>query len=102
MTQAKGTSIAGRQDLALTADVNALGEMNATNVIEAIRLLAPISRADLARRTQLKPPALSGIVRYLLDENLVIEGEEVKPGSKGGRPSRLLRLNAGSCNILAV
>lgn len=86
----------------LTADVNTLGEVNAANVVEAIRLLAPISRAELARKTRLKPPALSGIVRYLLDERLVIEGEEIRSSTKGGRPSRLLRLNAGARSILAV
>lgn len=85
-----------------TADVNFLGEMNAAAVVEAIRLLGPISRADLARRANLKPPALTGIVRYLLQEGLVIEGEEVKPGAHGGRPSRLLRVNSASHSVLGI
>ena len=84
------------------ADVNQLGEANVATVMEAIRMLAPVSRADLARHTRFKPPTISGIVGQLVDEGLVLEGEAERSGSGRGRPSRLLRLNSGFRSILAV
>jgi len=87
---------------AFTADVHFLGEVNALTVMELIRVLGPISRAELARQTLLKPAALSGLVRYLLQEGLVIECEETRSGSQGGRPARLLRMNAASKTILGI
>ena len=84
------------------ADVNQLGEANAAAVIEAIRMLAPVSRADLARLTRFKPPTISGIVGQLVNEGLVLEGESERSESGRGRPSRLLRVNAGYRSILAV
>lgn len=85
-----------------TPDVNYLGAFNALSVMELIRVLGPVSRADLARRTQFKPAALTGLVRYLMEEGLVIECEEIRSGSQGGRPARLLRVNSGSKAVLGI
>lgn len=87
---------------AFTPDVNYLGAMNALTVMEAIRVLGPVSRAELARQTQFKPAALTGLVRYLIQEGLVIECEETRSGHQGGRPARLIRMNSGSKAVLGI
>jgi N-acetylglucosamine repressor len=87
---------------AFTPTVNYLGAVNALAVMEIIRILGPISRADLARRSQFKPAALTGLVRYLIEEGLVIEGSERRPVTSSGRPARLLRVNSGSRTVLGI
>ena len=62
----------GDSEAAFTPDVHYLGAMNALAVMEIIRVLGPISRAELARQSQFKPAALTGLVRYLVNEGLVI------------------------------
>lgn len=91
-----------RLDETSTPDVKALGAYNALSVLELVRVLGPISRADLARRTTFKSAALTGLVRYLIEEGLLIEAEEPREGVKAGRPARLLRINASSKNILGI
>ena len=87
---------------AFTPDVHYLGEMNALAVMEIIRVLGPISRAELARQSQFKPAALTGLVRYLVSEGLVIESEEQRNGTSSGRPARLLRVNSSAKSILGI
>lgn len=87
---------------AFTPDVNYLGAINALAVMEIIRVLGPISRAELARQSQFKPAALTGLVRYLVDEGLVIESEEMRTGASSGRPARLLRVNSSSKSVLGI
>ena len=55
-----------------TPDVKYLGSINALAVMEIIRVLGPISRAELARQSHFKPAARTGLVRYLLEEGLVV------------------------------
>ena len=85
-----------------TPDVNYLGSINALAVMEIIRVLGPISRAELARQSHFKPAALTGLARYLLDEGLVVECEEPRTTRSSGRPSRLLRINSASKSVLGI
>ena len=85
-----------------TPDVNYLGTVNALAVMEVIRILGPISRAELARQSQFKPAALTGLVRYLIEEGLVIESEETRSTPSSGRPARLLQVNSGSKSVLGI
>lgn len=85
-----------------TPDVKALGAFNALAVLELVRVLGPISRADLARRTSFKSAALTGLVRYLIEEGLMIEAEESRSGSRAGRPARLLRINSASKSVAGI
>lgn len=85
-----------------TPDVKALGAYNALAVLELVRVLGPISRADLARRTSFKSAALTGLVRYLIEEGLMIEAEETRTGVRAGRPARLLRVNSGAKTVLGI
>lgn len=92
----------GHSEGAFTPDVHYLGAMNALAVMEIIRVLGPISRAELARQSQFKPAALTGLVRYLVTEGLVIESEEQRPATSSGRPARLLRVNSSAKSVLGI
>ncbi len=61
-------------------------------VLETIRRFGPLSRAEIARRTELTAQTVSNITRELLDMNLVREAERLREGR--GAPSILLALNA--------
>jgi predicted NBD/HSP70 family sugar kinase len=60
-------------------------------VIEAIRLFGPVSRGDVAKRTQLTAQTVTNITKKLLAGNLILEGDRVQEGR--GAPSILLSLN---------
>ena len=57
-------------------------------VHETIRLYAPISRADVARRTGLTAQTISNLVRQLVDAGLVIETARAT-GGRGAPPIQL-------------
>lgn len=57
-------------------------------VHETIRLYAPISRADVARRTGLTAQTISNLVRQLVDVGLVIETRRAM-GGRGAPPVQL-------------
>lgn len=92
----------GSSGQTFTPDVHYLGTVNALAVMEIIRILGPISRAELARQSQFKPAALTGLVRYLMEEGLLVESEETRSTPSSGRPARLLRVNSSSKSVLGI
>lgn len=60
-------------------------------VLDAIRLHGPISRADLAKRTNLAFQTVSNITKNLAERRLVLEKGQRKGGR--GQPPTLLELN---------
>ena len=67
--------------------------VNRQRLLDAIRRHGPISRADLAKRTALSPPTVSGLVEELVTAVGLLR--EVGIGaSSGGRPPVLLEFNA--------
>lgn len=60
-------------------------------VYEVIRLLGPLSRTEIARRTELSVQTVSNLVKELLDSHLVYEAERRQEGR--GAPSIGLALN---------
>ena len=60
-------------------------------VFETIRLFGPISRADIARRSNLTAQTVSNIVKRLIDTNLIREGSKRQDGR--GAPSITLEIN---------
>lgn len=61
-------------------------------VLETIRLHGPLSRADIARHTELSPQTVSNLTRELIEANLV---EETHRRSQGrGAPATILNVNA--------
>jgi predicted NBD/HSP70 family sugar kinase len=66
-------------------------QFNLRIVHEVIRLFGPLSRADVARRTELTGQTVSNLVRELLDLGLVHEGEARSEGR--GAPATTLAIN---------
>jgi predicted NBD/HSP70 family sugar kinase len=60
-------------------------------VLESIRLYGPVSRIDLARRTNLTAQTVTNITRELLKAGLIQEAQRSQEGR--GAPSILLQLN---------
>ena len=65
---------------------------NARIVLETIRLYGPMSRASVARRTELTPQTISNITAQLLERKLVVETGR-KQGKRGS-PSTQVEFNA--------
>lgn len=81
---------------------NNSNQMRMNNRLHILRLIrqAPISRAELARKTGLTRAAVTIIVDALIAENLIIEGEAVK--SVSGRHPTLLQLNNNAAYSVGV
>lgn len=75
-------------------------EHNARLVLKTIYRHEGISRAEIARVTNLTRPTVSALVQELLDEGLVLE-QGMAPSS-GGKPGILLTLAPDAFYILAV
>ncbi|CAN5896075.1 ROK family protein [soil metagenome] len=65
---------------------------NVRIVLETIRLHGPISRASVARHTELTPQTISNLTAELLEQSLIVEAGR-KQGRRGS-PSTLLEFNA--------
>ena len=75
--------------------------LNRQRLLDAIRRHGPISRADLAKRTALSPPTVSGLVEELVAEAGLLR--EVGIGaSSGGRPPVLIEFNADYGYLVGV
>lgn len=80
--------------------VREVRDINQTMFLHLIRERQPISRADIAKATGLRPGTVSAIVNRLIREKLVYEG--VEGPSTGGRPPKYLYVNAESAYVLAI
>ncbi len=74
-------------------------EQNRLNILNLIRQ-NPVSRAELARQTGLTRAAVTIIVDGLIEEKLIIEGEQLK--SSSGRHPTLLNINPSAFYALGV
>ena len=84
---------------ASAARSNTIRDINRQIVLNYVRELGPISRADIARETALQRSTVSLIVDELRTDGLV---EEVSGESTGGRPPSLLSLRAGDAVAVGV
>jgi predicted NBD/HSP70 family sugar kinase len=75
-------------------------QINRRIALSIIRRSAPMSRADLARRSGMQRSTVSAIVSQLIDEGWLTEGA-IGPSVRGRRP-RFLHLNVERAGILAV
>jgi N-acetylglucosamine repressor len=94
-------SLVRRIDLtkASAARSNTIRDINRQIVLNYVRELGPISRADIARETALQRSTISLIVDELRVVGLV---EEVSGESTGGRPPSLLSLRAADAVAIGV
>jgi len=84
---------------ASAARSNTIRDINRQIVLNYVRELGPISRADIARETALQRSTVSLIVDELRIDGLVVE---VSGESTGGRPPSLLSLRAGDAVAIGV
>ena len=73
------------------ADHKVMRFINRSNILNMIREKGPISRADISKLVGIKKPAVSSIVKELIDQGLVYEDGRGK--SSVGRRPIVLRIN---------
>jgi predicted NBD/HSP70 family sugar kinase len=78
---------------------NTIRDINRQIVLNYVRELGPISRADIARETAMQRSTVSLIVDELIDHGLI---EEVSGESTGGRPPSLLSLRTADAVAIGV
>jgi predicted NBD/HSP70 family sugar kinase len=75
--------------------------LNRQRILDVIRRLGPMSRADLSKRTQLSPPTISALVEELIHGAALLR--EIGTGaSSGGRPPIMLEFNADYGTIAGI
>lgn len=79
-----------------------MGDVNRSRVLQALCDNGPLTRADLARMADVPRATISGIVRPLLDSELLEEGAPDRTGSRVGKPGRPLWFRAGAGLSVAV
>jgi N-acetylglucosamine repressor len=84
---------------ASAARSNTIRDINRQIVLNYVRELGPISRADIARETALQRSTISLIVDELKVDGLI---EEVSGESTGGRPPSLLSLRTADAVAIGV
>lgn len=62
-------------------------------ILERVRHLGQVSRAELAKQTAIRPPTVCAVIRQLIDEGLVEEIGDGVTETGTGRPPRLVALS---------
>jgi glucokinase-like ROK family protein len=83
-----------------TADQESIRKVNTSLVLNALRLHAPISRAELATITKLNRSTITNIVNVLIEDGLVLELDVMEP--KIGRPGIALALRPEGGAVIGV
>jgi predicted NBD/HSP70 family sugar kinase len=91
-------------DMASTGKVGhqSMRQVNRSVVLDLIRETDTISRPELARRSGLTKPTVAAIVDELIRADVVRELGYTESAGAGGRPARLLELNADAAAYLGV
>lgn len=86
-----------------TADPELMRAINRFHVMDAIRRFGPISRVEIADRTDLSPTTVSAITALLLDDGLIIPRPigAVRDSARG-RPRVMLELNPDVAFVAGV
>ena len=66
--------------------------VNRLRILDHVRRLGEVSRAELAKVTAIRPPTVSAVIRQLIDEGLVEETGNGEPYAGTGRPPRMVAL----------
>ncbi|GAA4720066.1 ROK family transcriptional regulator [Brevibacillus fulvus] len=74
--------------------------LNKSLILNVIRTEGPISRAEIAKKTNLTPPTVTNIVGELLESNLVVESD--LGNSTGGRKPIMLRINSTAFQVIGI
>jgi len=80
-----------------------ISTLNSRLVLQAVRVMQPTFRADVARRTGLKPATVTSIVNDLLAKKLLREIPATElPAIRFGRPPLMLEINRDARRILSI
>lgn len=79
-----------------------IGDANRSAVLQALCDLGPLTRADLARLAGVPRATISGIVRPLLDSQMLEEGAPDRSVSRAGKPGRPLSFRSGAGPSIAI
>lgn len=86
-----------------TADPELMRAINRFHVMDAIRRFGPISRVEIAERTDLSPPTVSAITAALIDDELIVPQTLGTVRDAGrGRPRVMLELNPDAAYVVGV
>lgn len=77
-----------------------LRDINVSLLIELVRQAGSISRADLARQSQLSAPTVSAIIDQLMKRGIVVETTTAP--SSGGRPPVLLTVDPKAGYVVGI
>lgn len=83
-----------------TADHAYVRKLNTATILQLLRVTAPVSRAELAKKTGLNRSTVSSIVNQLIENDLVRETELQREGV--GRPGMSLTLNPNGGAAIGV
>ncbi|HET8654964.1 MAG TPA: ROK family protein [Longimicrobiaceae bacterium] len=75
-------------------------EINRQILLNLVRELQPVSRADLARRMEMGPGMVTSLVNELLGEELLLEGESVE--APRGRKPKMLYVRTHDRLVIAI
>lgn len=81
-------------------DIHDIRDINQTLLLHLIREKQPISRAEIAKVTELRPGTVSAIVNRLIQKGVIYEGAEGP--SSGGRKPTYLYINGENAYVLAI
>ena len=81
-------------------DIHDIRNINQTVLLHLIRERQPISRAEIAKITGLRPGTISSIVNRLILKGVIYEGAEGP--SSGGRKPTYLYINGENAYVLAI
>lgn len=86
-----------------TADPEFMRAINRFHVMDAIRRFGPISRVEIAERTELSPTTVSAITAALIDDQLIMTRaiSAVRDAARG-RPRVMLELNPDAAFVVGV
>ena len=86
-----------------TADPEFMRAINRFHVMDAIRRFGPISRVEIAERTDLSPPTVSAITAALIEDALIVpRAIGALRDATRGRPRVMLELNPNAAYVVGV
>lgn len=77
-------------------------KINKLRVLNALLEESSQTRADLSRRLVLNKISISEIVKDLIDEGFIIEGDKTETTRDGGRPGTTLKLNSNKAFVIGL
>jgi glucokinase-like ROK family protein len=84
----------------VTGSFQLMKSLNKSLILNTIRLDGPISRAEIAKKTNLTPPTVTNLVGELLKSQLVVESD--LGTSTGGRKPIMLRINSSAFQVIGI